>query len=237
MAIAAAPVVLVAAVLGVEVQLARRGPPVGEPPPGIDGCYGCEAASAPERVVWLGDSTAAGIGVEAAAEVLGPQVATRLGRPTSLADLAVSGARVDDVVERQIPALRGAGSVDVVAVSVGSNDVTHLTSARSFRRSFRRLLTAVPPGVQVVVLGVPDLGSPPRLLQPLRMVAGWRGRALDDIVRAEAARRGATYVDIAGETGESFRRDRTLFAADGYHPSARGYALWAQAVAERWPQR
>jgi hypothetical protein len=81
------------------------------------------------------------------------------------------------------------------------------------------------------------MGAPPRLLQPLRAVAGFRGRQLDAVVRDavadahEARTAPITYVDIAGPTGPPFRRDHDrFFASDGYHPSADGYGLWAEAV-------
>src|SRR2546426_819940 len=87
---------------------------------------------------------------------------------------------------------------------------------------------------RIVILGVPDMGSPTRLLQPLRAVAGWRGRSLDTDVRHLAARTPrAVYVDVAGKTGPAFRaHPATYFARDRFHPNDAGYALWARAVAD-----
>jgi lysophospholipase L1-like esterase len=214
--------------LGVEVLMARRGqqpPPV---PAGVDACVGCEGSGAPLRVVWLGDSTAAGVGATHAEGVLGRQVAVRLGGPVDVRVLARSGDVVADVVADQLP--RVPHDAEVVFVSVGANDVTHLTPSRTFSSSYRKLLAGLPPQASVVLLGIPDVGSPPRLAQPLRAVAGWRGRALDGQISALAQQTSATYVDIARATGPAFRRDRSLFAVDGYHPGEAGYALWADAV-------
>jgi lysophospholipase L1-like esterase len=146
--------------------------------------------------------------------------------------LARSGARVADVLRTQVPALAGM-KPNVVFISVGANDATHFTSQAHFRRDYARVLAGLPASVgQVVVLGVPDLGAPPRLAQPLRALAGWRGRALDADVRALAGRTHALYADIALRTGPSFRsRPGVFFAADGYHPDDAGYQLWAAAVA------
>lgn len=180
------------------------------------------------RTVWLGDSTAAGVGVERPEDVVGRQVAQRLGRPVDVRVLATSGSTISDVVSEQLPRLPEA--VHIVFVSVGANDATHLTSPASFSSSYQALLDGMPPTACLVLLGVPDMGSAPRLAQPLRAVAGWRGRGLDRKVRAMARRAAATYVDIAGTTGPSFRRDRSLFSVDGYHPGGAGYALWAGAV-------
>jgi len=214
--------------LGVEVVLATRGEPPRPLPPDIDACVGCDGSAPPLRTAWLGDSTAAGVGAEAGEGVIGRQVARRLDRPVQVRVLAGSGDRIADVVDRQLPQL--AEDTEIVFVSVGANDATHLTRAGTFSSSYRRLLDGIPDGACVVVLGLPDLGSPPRLAQPLRAVAGWRGRALDRRVRQLARRSGSTYVDIAGSTGSAFRRDRSLFAADGYHPDDTGYGLWAGAV-------
>ena len=214
--------------LGAEVVLAARGEPPRPLPPDIDACVGCDGSVPPLRTAWLGDSTAAGVGAEAAEGVVGRQVARRLDRPVQVRVLAGSGDRIADVVDRQLPQL--AADTEIVFVSVGANDATHLTRVGTFSTSYQRLLDGMPGGACVVLLGLPDLGSPPRLLQPLRAVAGWRGRALDRRVRDLARRSGSTYVDIAGSTGPAFRRDRSLFAADGYHPDDLGYGLWAGAV-------
>ena len=40
----------------------------------------------------------------------------------------------------------------------------------------------------------------------------------------------ARHAPIAERTGPSFRKDRTLFAADRFHPNARGYALWIAVI-------
>ena len=120
---------------------------------------------------------------------------------------------------------------DLVLISVGANDTIHFTGRGDFRHGYERLVRALPPGVPVVLLGVPDMGAIARFAQPLRAMAGRRGRGLDAEVRRVAAVTGAVYADIAGPTGPAFRRDpRRYFAADDFHPSDAGYGLWADAV-------
>lgn len=229
-AVAAAPV-LALAVLGVEVQLARMGPDLPSRPPfELDGRVG--GSGPPLRMVWLGDSTAAGVGVSELDRALPRLVATGLDRPVELTSLAVSGARVADVVDHQVGELRRLDP-DVVLVSVGANDVTHLTTRGHFRSGYDDLVDAIPDDAVLVLLGVPDMGGAPRLLQPLRSVTGLRGRQLDGVTRAVAAAHDAVYVDIAGETGPTMRSDTgRYFSEDLYHPSDDGYALWADAVLE-----
>lgn len=210
-------------VLGAEVEIARRGENLDD----VDLVH--PAGTSDRTAVWLGDSTAYGIGVTDATDGVAGRVAA--GRDEQVVMLGVSGATLSDVIQRQLPDVRESDP-DIVYVSVGANDTTHLTRRPAFEAGYRRLLAGLPPDVPVVVLGIPDFGSPPRLAQPLRAVAGFRARQLDRVVRRVAADRpGTTYVDIAGPTGPPFRRDPDrYFSADGYHPSADGYELWAKAV-------
>ena len=214
-----------AAILVVEIQLARAGARLPDVELVLD------RPVAGRRVVWLGDSTAAGVGASTSAGALPSQVADGLAASgVSVAVLAVSGARVADVLADQAPKV-AALRPDLVLISVGANDTIHLTGRGAFRHTYEELLRALPPGVPVVLLGVPDMGAIPRFAQPLRAVAGWRGRNLDSEVRLVAAHAGAVYADIAGPTGPPFRRDPDrYFAADDFHPSDAGYRLWADAV-------
>lgn len=224
---AAAGVPLVAvAVLAIEVEVARRGENLDD----IELSW-FEGGSVP--VVWLGDSTAYGVGVDDGAEAAASLIAKE--RDEQVTNLAVSGATLAEVLDDQLPRVAALGP-ERVYLSVGANDVTHLTRVGSFADDYRTLIEGLPRGIEVVVLGVPDMGAPPRLAQPLRTIAGWRGRRLDGEVRravaeADAGRDRITYVDIEGRTGPVFRRDPDrYFAADGYHPSADGYQRWADAV-------
>lgn len=221
----AAAVAGAAVVLVVEIQIARSGNRL----PDLD--LVLDRSGEGKRLVWLGDSTAAGVGASASAGALPSQVADGLGPgAVSVAVLAVSGARVADVLADQVPKVAGLRP-DLVLISVGANDTIHLTGRGAFRHTYEEVVRALPKGVAVVLLGVPDMGAIPRFAQPLRAVAGWRGRNLDAEVRRVAKATGAVYADIAGPTAPPFRRDPgRYFAADDFHPSDAGYGLWAGAV-------
>ena len=231
----------VIAVVGVEVVLAGRGPILTEYEPGLaDGRIDPSGAAAdgrdagePLRVTWIGDSTAAGVGASSSegsvSRQVGRRLADELGRPIDLQVVAVSGARVADVVATQLA--RVDPDADVVFISVGANDTTHLTASGAFAADYRTMLEGLPAGAAVIALGVPDIGTVTRLAQPLRAIAGWRASSYDDLVVEEAGRSGATYVDIAAGTGPAFRADpERLLAADQYHPSDAGYAVWTDVV-------
>jgi lysophospholipase L1-like esterase len=216
-----------AILLGVEILVARGGSRLPDLELVLD------RPGQGRRLVWLGDSTAAGVGASGSSGTLPSQVADRLGAPdTAVSVVAVSGARAADVLAGQVPKAAGLRP-DLMLVSVGANDTIHLTGRGTFRRTYEDLVRALPAGVPVVLLGVPDMGAIPRFLQPLRAVSGWRGRRIDAEVRKVAESTGAVYVDIAGPTGPPFRRQPgRYFAADDFHPNDAGYGLWADAVAQ-----
>jgi lysophospholipase L1-like esterase len=191
-------------------------------------------AGSPLTLVWLGDSTGAGVGASSARTALPTSVARGLGRAVQLRVLARSGAQVLDVLSEQLPLLPPLRP-DIVILGVGGNDVTHLTPRRLFEGLYDSLLQGIQAvgATTVVVMGIGDFGTVPRIPQPLRAITGWRGRRLDEVVRTLAARRGAAYVDLYAETGPIFGSAPSRFYADdGFHPNDEGYRAWATAILE-----
>jgi acyl-CoA thioesterase-1 len=181
----------------------------------------------------MGDSTAAGQGAPYE-QGIAVSTARELAksRRVTMINLAVSGARTRDVLERQLPAARLLHP-DLVLISIGANDVTHLTLIGAMRRNMLRIvdgLRADSPGVAIVITGSPDMGAPPRIPRFLRPIAGWRTRQVNRMFESIAARKHLGFAPIARTTGPLFRKDPTLFDGDRFHPNARGYATWLPAL-------
>ncbi len=241
MVVAVAFIGVIVVVLGGEILLARGGAHLDE----FDVTSLNESfepagdATRSVRVLWLGDSTAAGVGAssprQAVSAGVGRIIAADRNVTIDVRVIAKSGARVGDVAADQVARVRELRP-DVVVISVGANDTIHLTSVATFRRQYRSVLDELTrAGVaasRVVVIGVPDMGAPPRLRQPLRAIVGLRGERLDRESRNLARDHGAHYVDLFAGTSSQFRADPDrYFAADNYHPSDAGYALWAKVIA------
>lgn len=155
-----AVVVAFAVVLGVEIMLAltREYLPT-EPVLEIEGTFGPPDGT-PLSFVVLGDSTAAGVGVDSADDAYATLLAERLaakGRRVELLGVGVSGARVADLLEEQI-ATAVAAEPDLVFVGIGANDVTHVTPLGEVERDMRAVIAALQAsGAEVVVAGAPDM--------------------------------------------------------------------------------
>lgn len=231
-------------VLLTEVQLARRqlGGAGDEEPPVADGLYGTEVAALPRppwRLAFLGDSTAAGLGVRRAGQTPAALIASGLAavseRPVELHNVALSGAQSDDL-ERQVSMLltepSRAPSPDLCVIMVGANDITgRVPPARAVRylsEAVARLRTA---GCQIVVGTCPDLGSVEPVGQPLRWVARRLSRQLAAAQTIAVVELGGRTVSLGDLLGPEFAANpRELFGPDRYHPSAEGYATAAMAM-------
>lgn len=224
---------LSAALLGVEVYLAysREYLPTA-PALELGGTFGPRDGE-PLKFTVLGDSTAAGLGAGdpqyAYATVLSERLGER-GWRVDLTAFGVSGARVHDVLEEQVP-LAVKEEPDLVFVGIGANDSTHLTSLDAVERDMGALIdTLEDTGATVVVAGPPDMRAA-AWLEPLRSIVGWRGRAVADRIEKAARERGVPVVQLAEQAGPYFASNPDdAYASDDFHPGPGGYRAWADAI-------
>jgi lysophospholipase L1-like esterase len=185
------------------------------------------------RIALIGDSTITGPGLDGPDELWMRQVARRLARSyrISVESHAVGGARARDVLMYQVRAAVQQAA-DVAIVSVGANDALRRISVRRFEAELTAIVTVLrSAGALVVLAGVGDVGTAPRLPFPLRVVVSERSRAADRIHTRVAARHdGVVKVPIAELTNDIFRRRPDLFCGDLFHPNREGHAVWAEAA-------
>jgi lysophospholipase L1-like esterase len=228
-----ATIVLVAGILGIEIILAMQRTYLPTSPAlRLGGSFG-EPSAEPLSFVVLGDSTAAGLGAGTPEAAYATDLARRLaarGRRVKLTAFGVSGARVRDVLADQVPKAV-AMSPDLVFIGIGANDVTHLTSLDSIRRDTAAIIEGLKATRAVVVLaGPPDMRAK-AWWEPLRSLAGWRGRQVAVSMEAVARSRGVPVVPLAKETGPFFAaHPDAAYASDDFHPGPEGYRAWARAI-------
>ena len=221
--------------LRAEATLARRmiGNADGEPSDST-GWYGKGRPGPAIKVALLGDSSAAGYGVETVEDTTGAHLASGLAegadRRVYLRSFAFVGAQTRDLsrqIDRALPV-----EPHVAVILVGANDVTHSRlpseSVRLLEAAVRRLRES---GVEVVVGTCPDLGTIEPIAPPLRQVARvWSRRlaAAQTIVTVEA---GGRTVSLGSVLGKEFAATPSLFfGPDRFHPSAAGYASLAAVL-------
>lgn len=191
--------------------------------------------SAPRlRIAVLGDSTATSPGVDPLDASWPRQVAYHFAADyrVELFCLAVGGSKTRDLLATQIDAAI-ALQPDIAIVSVGGNDALRGTPVKRFEREYDEILSALTPRVpHIIVSGVGDLGSIPRIPMLARSVARIRGRACDRAVRRVVHRYpNVLKTDTWSPGWDEFNTNPgQIFAADQFHASAYGHRVYTSAI-------
>lgn len=181
------------------------------------------------NIVWVGDSTTVGKGASDARYTVPQRIAQNLNAPNRTRVLGYTGARVKDVVKKQLPKLPKL-EPNLVVVSVGANDVVMLTSQRRFRKWYKRLLERLPRESSVVVIGVPDMGLARRFPPPFRSLAANRSARLNQVVRELSEERELVFANLFDADTDIREDPHRYFASDGFHPSDAGHELLANLI-------
>lgn len=176
------------------------------------------------RYIALGDSTAQGIGASKPQNgyvgLIADRLAQKTGRPVHVTNLSVTGAKLQDVIDKQLPALQQMDlpKDTVMTLAIGSNNIRSYDNME-FRTVMDQILSVLPP--QTVVGDIPYFGGG-------RANSGETNAIGASAIIAELARKHSLRLAPLREVtkeGNSIR----IYAADFFHPNDRGYKLWAEA--------
>lgn len=183
------------------------------------------------RLLLVGDSSAAGVGLQhqsqALALPLANVLAQRLDGAVAWQLLAETG--LDTRGAQALVGRSDVAAADVVVTVLGVNDVTSQQAARGFVAETARLWTQVRQRTGArwaVVCGLPPMELLTAMPQPLRWYLGRYASGLDAALRGWAGDEGLGFCSL------HWAADPSLLAPDGFHPGAALYPLWAQRLAD-----
>ncbi|MFZ7792922.1 SGNH/GDSL hydrolase family protein [Acinetobacter lwoffii] len=180
----------------------------------------------------LGDSAAAGVGVEHQDDALLGAILHKLK-----SDFEIEWklqAKTGDTSSKVIRALdqMEVQHYDVIITSVGVNDVTKLMPAEVWIQKQEQLYSKIQQKFSpklIIAAGVPPMNMFPALPNPLAWLFGKYAKhmnlKLEKFVNQQVNMQWIEY-DI-----EKYRAMNLQMAADGFHPSKEVYTLWGQEVA------
>ncbi|MEJ2900402.1 SGNH/GDSL hydrolase family protein [Acinetobacter sp. NS-4] len=188
----------------------------------------------PLSILILGDSAAAGVGVQIQDDALLGAVLNQLqdGYEISYQLEATTGHTSGQVIKtvKNMPAQH----FDVVITSVGVNDITKLTSPKDWIQKQQQLYAAINQKFMpelIIAAGVPPMNLFSALPNPLAWLFGQYAKGMNKnlakFVQQQANMQWIEY-DL-----ERFKTLNLEMAADGFHPSKEIYALWAEQVADK----
>lgn len=182
------------------------------------------------RILFVGDSAAAGVGAQSQEESLSGQLVNRLSQCNTVEwrVMAVTGLDSPGLANwlEASPAL----PFDVVLLSIGVNDVTGLMSPTSWVRWQSQLASVINHLFEPALLihsAVPPMHAFTALPQPLRWFFGRWAREfnlrLTDSLSGNAQR--TVHAPFMQDTPNGL-------ASDDFHPGPIGYAVWAESLSQ-----
>ena len=185
-------------------------------------------------ILILGDSAAAGVGVQIQEDALLGAVLNQLKDQYKISYMleAKTGHSTGQVIKTA--KMMSAQHFDVVITSVGVNDITKLTPPKNWIKKQQQLYAEINQKFTpelIIASGVPPMNMFQALPNPLAWLFGQYAKAmnetLDKFVQQHANMQWIEY-DL-----EQFKLLNLEMAADGFHPSKEIYTLWGQQMADK----
>ena len=184
-------------------------------------------------ILILGDSAAAGVGVENQQQALLGSILTELCTDFEVTYQleAKTGDNTLQVLQRtqQLPNQQ----FDVVITSVGVNDVTKLVSPQKWIQQQKQFYTTIESKFApqlILVTGVPPMNLFPALPNPLAWLFGQYSGAMNNKL-TQFIENNEKYKLIHFDLAH-FKTLNLQMASDGFHPSQDIYQLWAKEVSK-----
>lgn len=181
------------------------------------------------RVLIVGDSAAAGVGViNQKQALLGNLIGIlKVNFEVSYALMANTGDNTRDCIAQLKTA--EAEEFDIVLISLGVNDVTSGCSEAAFIKRQTALIDLLQKKFfarQIILSGLPPMSDFPALPQPLRWYIGAQAQRFNQRVEQLARKYELDFIEL------EFDGDHGLMASDGFHPGPKVYKAWAEMAAQ-----
>ena len=185
----------------------------------------------PLKVLIVGDSAAAGVGVDHQNKALLGQLINHLTDNfcVSWQLEAITGATTQSTI-KSLENLQNS-KFDVVVTSLGVNDVTSNISLSKWlqqQNTLQRICTEKFNTQLVIVTALPPMGQFPALPQPLRWYLGRRSDQFNQSLENQVLNKSNIHYMSIGSID-----DNKAMASDGFHPGAKVYQQWAIFAAEK----
>jgi lysophospholipase L1-like esterase len=181
----------------------------------------------------IGDSLTAGVGVVNYAESYPYLLAQKMVGPHRQLDLRVQaypGARTSDVIKNLLaPAIDN--NPDVVTVLLGVNDIHGFVSKTEFAKNYQEILLQLKTKTKakIYAVSIPYIGADTLLLPPYNFYFKHQTIEYNKIIKKLAQTDNIEYIDLFTPTEKMFK-DSASCSADLFHPSAKGYEIWAEVI-------
>jgi len=181
------------------------------------------------KLLYLGESPAAGVGIEEIKHAVSAQVADKLAisQKVEWQLLAENGIKIKELLlklqqtETHQP--------DISIITLGVNDCTGLTPSKEWQKQVSDLITELRKrgSKHIFFTAVPPLHRFPLLPAPLSWIMGHRANILNDGLQKVCNQNEAKFIAF------SITLEAKYMSLDGYHPNEEGAELWANSISQQ----
>ncbi|MEL7220933.1 MAG: SGNH/GDSL hydrolase family protein [Bacteroidota bacterium] len=196
------------------------------------------------RLLCLGESTIAGVGVKTHQEgftgSLARELAQRFKRKVNWKVFAKSGFNARQVHKQLLPIVEDV-DVDIIVVGLGGNDAFELNSPGKWRKDVQQLIEKLMirfPGAPIVFCNMPPIKMFPAFTALLKFTIGnlveLLGHELNDLVQEYPPvfyNQEIITLENWSKKHQIYQEEETYFC-DGVHPSKLTYQVWAKEMAQ-----
>lgn len=181
----------------------------------------------------LGDSLTAGAGVDNYEQSFPYLVSEKLGynQKVILKSRAILGYKSIDLKNVLLP-LAINDNPDIVTILIGVNDVHNFIDKKEFEKNYDEVLKQLTQktSAKINVINIPYIGSKNLIFPPYNLYIDSQTKEYNKIIKTLAQKYNLKYIDLYTESLKEFKRSDTYYSNDLFHPSAKGYALWADII-------
>lgn len=230
------PALIVAPVLAVQGSLTRR--KALRMPEAAGERVGTTGQGDKLRLLILGDSAAAGVGVQTQQQALSGQLTQNLSKQYEVEWqlIAESGRTTLSTIEL-LQSEAQQRQFDIVLISLGVNDVTSLVRRKVWQQQCMQLTELIEQlfgNPEIIWSDLPLMGKFTALPQPLRWIVGKRRNQMrQSLVKWIARQNNVELLSFPDIFSNGATKIEDWIAEDGFHPGEKVYALWGKLAAEK----
>lgn len=197
------------------------------------------------RLLSIGESTIAGVGVKTHEQGLTGHLAKRLSNDLEaklhwevIARSGYTAQKVNKKLLSKIPAQK----LDILIIGLGGNDTFKMSSPKHWEENINLLINKLNkrfPQTPIVFVNVPPIRDFPAFTPLIKLILGRQIDLLHQVLERVVKKHQAVwYIDerIELKNWLTYFKDRTYqsndFFSDGVHPSALTYKTWGEEVAK-----
>jgi acyl-CoA thioesterase I len=185
------------------------------------------------KYIAAGDSTGVGYGASGLEKTYTYQTAQFLAKTHTVQykNISVVGYKTRDVLDKQVEQII-AYQPDVVTISIGPNDATHLVSAHKILSNYKAIISKLEQGTtaKIYITDIANFNQASILPWFYYQLLEYRSRKINpQILALENDRVKIINIHNFGWSEPPYNNRKSTYAADHFHPNDLGYQNWTNA--------